>query len=173
MPGRSSGGGSSSRAAEVETCSARCGLNSEVAGGKSLSGDQAAFERATGSAVFVAAPSSVGMHADANTKCAADDCLGEWFTMGSLSVESNRPTHGNPLVQYLWGEAGMHAVRRDPELKRFYHRKLIQKGLGKARVAVARKLGIRESSVEKWPYERGARRGFWYAKSSTLPTLLR
>ena len=35
-------------------------------------------------------------------------------------------------------EAGIHAVRRDPELKRFYRRKLIQKGLGKARVAVAR-----------------------------------
>jgi hypothetical protein len=34
-------------------------------------------------------------------------------------------------------------VRRDPELKRFYRRKLVQKGLGKARVAVARKLGIR------------------------------
>jgi hypothetical protein len=29
------------------------------------------------------------------------------------------------------------------ELKRFYRRKLIQKGLGKARMAVARKLGIR------------------------------
>jgi hypothetical protein len=28
-------------------------------------------------------------------------------------------------------------------LKRFYRRKLIQKGLGKARAAVARKLGIR------------------------------
>jgi len=28
-------------------------------------------------------------------------------------------------------------------LKRFYRRKLVQKGLGKARVAVARKLGIR------------------------------
>ena len=37
----------------------------------------------------------------------------------------------------------MHAVRRDSELKRFYRRKLIQKGLGKTRVAVARKLGIR------------------------------
>ena len=31
----------------------------------------------------------------------------------------------------------------DPELKHFYRRKLVQKGLGKARVAVARKLGIR------------------------------
>jgi len=50
---------------------------------------------------------------------------------------------GNPLLRFLWGEAGAHAVRRDPELQRFYRRKLIQKGLGKARVAVARKLGIR------------------------------
>jgi hypothetical protein len=37
----------------------------------------------------------------------------------------------------------MHAVGRDPELKRFYRRKLVQKVLGKARVAAARKLGIR------------------------------
>jgi hypothetical protein len=29
----------------------------------------------------------------------------------------------------------MHAVRHDVELKRFYRRKLVQKGLGKARVA--------------------------------------
>src|SRR6202035_602283 len=39
--------------------------------------------------------------------------------------------------------AAIHAVRRDPELKQFYRRKLIQKGLGKARAAVARKLAIR------------------------------
>jgi len=50
---------------------------------------------------------------------------------------------GSPLLRFLWYEAGAHAVRRDPELKRFYLRKLNQKGLGKARVAVARKLGIR------------------------------
>ena len=50
---------------------------------------------------------------------------------------------GSPLLRFLWGEAGAHAVRRDPDLKRFYRRKLAQKGLGKARVAVARKLGIR------------------------------
>jgi transposase len=50
---------------------------------------------------------------------------------------------GSPLLRFLWYEAGAHAVRRDPELKRFYLRKLIPKGLGKARVAVARKLGIR------------------------------
>jgi transposase len=57
--------------------------------------------------------------------------------LGGLSKQ------GNPLLRFLWGEAGMHAVRRDPELKHFYRRKLIQKGLGKASVAVARKLGIR------------------------------
>ena len=50
---------------------------------------------------------------------------------------------GSPLLRFLWYEAGAHAVRRDLELKRFYLRKLIPKGLGKARVAVARKLGIR------------------------------
>jgi len=50
---------------------------------------------------------------------------------------------GNPLLRFLWCEAAMHAVRQDPELQRFYGRKLIQKGLEKARVAVARKLGIR------------------------------
>ena len=50
---------------------------------------------------------------------------------------------GSPLLRFLWCEAGAHAERRDPELKRFYRRKLVQKGLGKARVAVARKLGIR------------------------------
>jgi hypothetical protein len=44
-------------------------------------------------------------------------------------------------LRFLWCEAGAHAVRRDPELKRFYRRKLVQKGLGRARVAVARKLG--------------------------------
>jgi len=57
--------------------------------------------------------------------------------LGALSKQ------GNALVRYLWCEAAMHAVRRDPELKRFYRRKLVQKGLGKARAAAARKLGIR------------------------------
>jgi transposase len=57
--------------------------------------------------------------------------------LGGLSKQ------GNPLLRFLWCEAAMHAVRQDPELQRFYRRKLIQKGLGKTRVAVARKLGIR------------------------------
>ena len=50
---------------------------------------------------------------------------------------------GNALLRFLWGEAAIHAVRRDPELRRFYRRKLVQKGFGKARMAAARKLGIR------------------------------
>ena len=57
--------------------------------------------------------------------------------LGGLSKQ------GNPLLRFLWGEAGAHAARKDPELQRFYRRKLVQKGLGKASVAVARKLGIR------------------------------
>ena len=61
--------------------------------------------------------------------------------LGGLSKQ------GNPLLRFLWGEAGAHAVRKDPELKRFYRRKLNQKGFGKASVAVARKLGIRLDHV--------------------------
>jgi transposase len=57
--------------------------------------------------------------------------------LGGLSKQ------GNPLLRFLWGEAALHAVRRDPKLQRFYRRKLPQKGLGKARIAAARKLGIR------------------------------
>ena len=51
---------------------------------------------------------------------------GERQRFGGLSKQ------GNPLLRFLWGEAAMHAVRRDPELQRFYRRKLVQKGLGRA-----------------------------------------
>jgi transposase len=50
---------------------------------------------------------------------------------------------GNSLLRFLWGQAAMQAVRRDPELQRSYRRKLVQKGMGKALIAAARKLGIR------------------------------
>jgi len=50
---------------------------------------------------------------------------------------------GNPFLRFLWCEAAIHAVRHDRSLGRFYRHKLHHKGLGKARVAVARKLGIR------------------------------
>jgi transposase len=68
---------------------------------------------------------------------------------------------GSPLLRFLWWEAGAHAVRHDPELKRFYRRKLMQKGLGKARVAVARKLGIRRWIMlrDEINYEEFCRRG--------------
>jgi len=62
---------------------------------------------------------------------------GQRQRLGELSKE------GNALLRYLWTEATIHAAGKDPELKRFYRRKLIQKGMGKARVAAARKLGIR------------------------------
>jgi transposase len=65
------------------------------------------------------------------------------YSSGGRQKFGGLSKQGNPLLRFLWGEAGAHAVRRDPELKRFYRRKLVQKGLGKARVAVARKLGIR------------------------------
>src|SRR5437868_13717326 len=68
---------------------------------------------------------------------------------------------GNSLLHYLWTEATLHAVRKNPELKRFYRRKLIQKGMGKARIAVARKLGIRLWIMmrDQIDYEEFCRRG--------------
>jgi transposase len=68
---------------------------------------------------------------------------------------------GNSLLRYLWTEAAMHAVQKDPELKRFYRRKLIPKGMGKARIAAARKLGIRLWIMmrDQIDYEEFCRRG--------------
>jgi transposase len=65
------------------------------------------------------------------------------YSSGSRQRLGGLSKQGNPLLRFLWGEAALHAVHRDPELRRFYRRKLPQKGLGKARVAAARKLGIR------------------------------
>ena len=75
--------------------------------------------------------------------------------LGKLSQE------GNALLRYLWTEAVMHAAAQDPELKRFYRRKLIQKGMGKARIAAARKLGIRLWIMlrDQIDYEEFCRRG--------------
>jgi transposase len=75
--------------------------------------------------------------------------------LGKLTKE------GTSLLRYLWTEATMHAVRKDPELKRFYRRKLIQKGMGKARIAAARKLGIRLRIMmrDQIDYEEFCRRG--------------
>lgn len=59
------------------------------------------------------------------------------------SVGGRLTKQGNSMLRFLWCEAAIHAARRDPALARFYRRKRQQKELGKARVAVARKLGIR------------------------------
>lgn len=50
---------------------------------------------------------------------------------------------GNRFLRFLWCEAGLQAARHEMGLQRFYRRKLHQKGVGKAPVAVGRKLGIR------------------------------
>jgi transposase len=50
---------------------------------------------------------------------------------------------GNRFLRFLWCEAAVQAARRDAGFGRFYRRKLQQKGVGKARVAAGRKLGIR------------------------------
>jgi len=75
--------------------------------------------------------------------------------LGSMSKQ------GNALLRYLWTEATMHAVRQDPELRRFYRHKLIQKAMGKARIAAARKLGIRLWIMmrDQIEYEEFCRRG--------------
>ena len=65
------------------------------------------------------------------------------YSSGDRQRLGHLTKQGNPLLRFLWCEAAIHAVRRDAALGRFYRRKLQQKGLGKARVAVARKLGIR------------------------------
>jgi transposase len=87
---------------------------------------------------------------------------GERQRFGGLSKQ------GNPLLRFLWGEAAIHAVRRDPELQRFYRRKLVQKGLGKTRVGVARKLGIRLWIMlrDEIDYNEFCRRGQMQQKSS-------
>ena len=80
---------------------------------------------------------------------------GERQRFGGLSKQ------GSPLLRFLWGEAAAHAARRDPDLQRFYRRKLVQKGVGKARAAMARKLGIRLWIMlrDQIDYEEFCRRG--------------
>jgi transposase len=90
--------------------------------------------------VFLGDPARI---ADIKTLASYVGMIPSEYSSGGRQRLGGLSKQGNPLLRFLWGEAAIHAVRRDPELKRFYGRKLIQKGLGKARVAVARKLGIR------------------------------
>jgi transposase len=62
---------------------------------------------------------------------------GQRQSLGRLSKQ------GSPMLRFLWCEAVGHAVRKDDALKRFYRRKLAQKGFAKAKCAAGRKLGIR------------------------------
>jgi transposase len=82
-------------------------------------------------------------------------------TSGKRQRLGKMTKQGNSLLRYLWTEAVMHAVQKDAELKRFYRRKLIQKGMGKARIAAARKLGIRLWIMmrDQIDYEEFCRRG--------------
>jgi transposase len=85
----------------------------------------------------------------------SEHSIGKRQRLGKLSKE------GNWLLRYLWTEATIHAVGKDPELKCFYRRKLIQKGMGKARIAAARKPGIRLWIMmrDQIDYEEFCRRG--------------
>ena len=74
---------------------------------------------------------------------------GQRQRLGALSKQ------GNPFLRFLWCEAAAHAVRRDPDLQRFYRRKVAQKGFAKANVAAARKLGIRLDHVARSDRLRG------------------
>lgn len=90
--------------------------------------------------VFLGDP---GRFADGKSLASYVGMIPSEYSSGGRQRLGGLTKQGNPLLRFLWCEAAMHAVRGDPELKRFYCRKLIQKSLGKARVAVARKLGVR------------------------------
>jgi transposase len=90
--------------------------------------------------VFLGEPSRFG---DAKALASYVGMIPSEYSSGDRQRLGRLTKQGNPFLRYLWCEAAIHAVRRDPTLGRFYRRKLQQKGLGKARVAVARKLGIR------------------------------
>jgi transposase len=66
-----------------------------------------------------------------------EDSSAERRRLGSISKEGSR------LLRFLLNEAGQTACRRDPDLKRFYHRLVHRRDRPKAKVAVARKLLVR------------------------------
>jgi transposase len=90
--------------------------------------------------VFLGDPSRF---ADAKALASYVGLIPSEYSSGGRQRLGQLTKQGNSMLRFLWCEAAIHAVRRDAALGRFYRRKLHQKGLGKARVAVARKLGIR------------------------------
>lgn len=67
----------------------------------------------------------------------------EFSSGGRRQLLGRLTKQGSPMLRFLWCEAVGHAVRKDEQLKRFYRRKLAQKGFAKAKCAAGRKLGIR------------------------------
>ncbi|MGH8717035.1 MAG: IS110 family transposase [Burkholderiales bacterium] len=66
-----------------------------------------------------------------------EDSSGDRKRIGSISKQGSR------LVRFLLVEAAQTAARRDPDLKRFYHRVLQRRDKPRAKVAVARQLLVR------------------------------
>ena len=106
--------------------------------------------------------------ADSKTLASYVGMIPREYSSGGRQRLGGLSKQGHPLLRFLWGEAGAHAARKDPELQRFYRRKLVQKGLGKASVAVARKLGIRLWIMlrDQIEYNEFCRRGQKQQKSS-------
>jgi hypothetical protein len=114
------------------------------------------------------------LHARRQTVAMLDTTTGELVKMTLKHDGNNVREFYSQLPRPVCGhrshgiDAVAHAVHRDPELQRFCRRKLIQKGLGKARVAVARKLGIRLWIMlrDQIEYNEFCRRGQKQQKSS-------
>jgi transposase len=68
------------------------------------------------------------------------------YSSGGKQRHGRVSKQGNPLLRFLWIEAGLAAARgkrRDAQLERMFRRLVARKGLGIAAVAVGRKLGER------------------------------
>lgn len=76
----------------------------------------------------------------------------EYSSGGGRQKLGHISKQGNRFLRHLLVEAAVTAARLDPELRRFCRRKAAAKGLGAARVAVARKLAVRMY----WMARRGA-----------------
>jgi transposase len=107
---------------------------------------------ALASEVFLGDPSRF---ADAKAVASYVGMIPSEYSSGARQRLGALTKQGNAMLRFLWCEAAIHAARRDAALGRFFCRKLQQKGLGKARVAVARKLGIRLDSVTRSDRLRG------------------
>jgi transposase len=90
--------------------------------------------------VFLGDPSRF---ADAKALASYVGMMPSEYSSGSKQRLGALSKQGNAFLRLLWCEATRHAVVRDPALRRFYRRKLQQKGFAKAKVAAGRKLGIR------------------------------